>query len=42
MRQHLAVKENRFADALKILEINLSKYPDHIDSLYLAAVSSRY
>ena len=38
----LALKENRFADALKILEINLSKYPDHIDSLYLAAVSSRY
>ena len=38
----LAVKENRFADALKILEINLSRYPDHIDSLYLAAVSARY
>ena len=38
----LAVKENRFADALKILELNLSRYPDHIDSLYLAAVSSRY
>lgn len=37
-----AVKESRFADALKILEINLSKYPDHIDSLYLAAVSARY
>ena len=37
-----AVKENRFADALKILELNLSRYPDHIDSLYLAAVSSRY
>ena len=38
----IALKENRFADALNILEINLSKYPDHIDSLYLAAVSSRY
>ena len=38
----LAVKENRFADALKILELNLSRYPDHIDSLYLAAVSARY
>jgi tetratricopeptide (TPR) repeat protein len=38
----LAVKENRFADALEILEINLSRYPDHIDSLYLAAVSARY
>ena len=38
----LAVKENRFADALKTLEINLSRHPDHIDSLYLAAVSARY
>ena len=38
----LAVKENRFSEALNILEIILSKYPDHIDSLYLAAVSSRY
>jgi uncharacterized protein HemY len=38
----LAVKEKRFADALRILEINISKYPDHIDSLYLAAVSARY
>ena len=38
----IAVKENRFSEALNILEINLSKYPDHIDSLYLAAVSSRY
>ena len=38
----LAVKESRFADALKTLKINLSRYPDHIDSLYLAAVSARY
>ena len=38
----LAVKENRFSDALKILEIILKDNPDHIDSLYLAAVSSRY
>ena len=38
----IALKENRFTDALKMLEINLSKYPDHIDSLYLAAVASRY
>ena len=38
----LAVKEQRFDDALKILEINLSRYPDHTDSLYLAAVSARY
>ena len=38
----LAVKENRFSDALNLLEINISKYPDHIDSLYLAAVSARH
>ena len=38
----LAVKENRFLDALNLLEINISKYPDHIDSLYLAAVSARH
>ena len=38
----LAVKEQRFYDALKILEINLSRYPNHTDSLYLAAVSARY
>ena len=38
----LALKKNKFADSLKILEINLSKYPDHIDSLYLAAVASRH
>ena len=38
----LAVKESRFADALETLKINLSRYPDHIDSLYLAAVSARY
>ena len=38
----LAVKEKRFLDALNLLEINISKYPDHIDSLYLAAVSARY
>jgi len=39
---NLAVKENRFHDAIKLLEIILSKYPNHIDCLYLAAVSSRY
>ena len=28
-----AVKENRFADALHLLEISLSDHPDHIDSI---------
>ena len=28
-----AVKENRFQDALKVLEISLTEHPDHIDSL---------
>ena len=37
-----AVKENRFQDALKVLEISLTEHPDHIDSLYLAGVCSRY
>ena len=36
------VKENRFDAALKLLEIILSNNADHIDALYLAAVSSRY
>ena len=38
----LAVKENRFNQALKLLEIILNDNPDHIDTLYLASVSSRY
>ena len=38
----LAIKENRFAAALTYLKSNLKENPDHIDSLYLAAVSSRY
>jgi len=38
----LAVKENRFLDAIRVLDISLKKHPDHIDCLYLAAVSSRY
>ena len=38
----LAVKENRFDQALKLLEIILKDNPDHIDTLYLASVSSRY
>ena len=37
-----AVKENRFADALHLLEISLSDHPDNIDALYLSAVSCRY
>ena len=38
----LAIKENRFSDAIKILEIALNKHPNHIDCLYLSAVSCRY
>ena len=37
-----AVKETRFVEALRLLKLNLEKDPNHIDSLYLAAVSSRY
>ena len=37
-----AVKENRFNDALNLLKISLTKYPEHIDALYLSAVSCRY
>ena len=37
-----AVKDNRFQDALTLFEIILKDHPDHIDSLYLASVSSRY
>ena len=37
-----AVKEARFIEALRLLKLNLEKDPNHIDSLYLAAVSSRY
>ena len=37
-----AVKENRFQDALDLFEIILKDDPEHIDSLYLASVSSRY
>ena len=37
-----AVKETRFIEALRLLKLNLEKDPNHIDSLYLAAVSSRY
>ena len=37
-----AVKESRFKDALGLLEIILEGQPENIDSLYLAAVCSRY
>jgi tetratricopeptide (TPR) repeat protein len=37
-----AVKENRFQDALDLFAIILKDDPEHIDSLYLASVSSRY
>ena len=37
-----AIKDARFVEALNLLESNLIKDPKHIDSLYLAAVSSRY
>ena len=37
-----AVKDSRFIEALSLLESNLAKDPNHIDSLYLAAVCSRY
>ena len=37
-----AVKNGSFEHALSLLKIILKEHPDHIDSLYLAAVSSRY
>ena len=37
-----SVKDNRFDEALGLLESNLAKDPNHINSLYLAAVCSRY
>ena len=37
-----ALKESRFADALRLLEINLIDHPNNIDALYLSAVSCRY
>ena len=39
---HKAVKEYRFDEALKLLKSNLFSDPDHRDSLYLAAVCTRY
>ena len=37
-----AVREAKFVEALRLLKFNLAEDPDHIDSLYLSAVSSRY
>ena len=37
-----AVKDSRFIEALSLLESNLAKDPNHIDSLNLDAVCSRY
>jgi len=37
-----AVRDGSFEHALKLLKLILKEHPDHIDSLYLAAVSSRY
>ena len=37
-----AVKENRFEDAIKLLNVILKENPTNIDSLYLAAVSTRF
>ena len=39
---HKAVKEYRFEEALKLIKANLFSDPDHRDSLYLAAVCTRY
>ena len=37
-----ALKDAKFFEALRLLKLNLEKDPNHIESLYLAAVSSRY
>ncbi len=37
-----AVKDNRFEDAISLLRVILKENPSNIDSLYLAAVSTRY
>ena len=36
-----AVRDGSFEHALKLLKVILKEHPEHIDSLYLAAVSSR-
>ena len=37
-----AVKESRFEDAIRLLNVILKENPTNIDSLYLAAVSTRF
>ena len=37
-----AVREAKFIEALRLLKMNLAEDPNHLDSLYLSAVSSRY
>ena len=37
-----ALREGRFTESLRLLKSNLAEDPNHIDSLYLSAVSSRY
>ena len=37
-----AVKESRFEDAFNLLKVLLKENPDHIDILYLTAVSTRF
>jgi predicted translin family RNA/ssDNA-binding protein len=37
-----AVKESRFEDALNLLKVLLKEHPNHIDILYLSAVSTRF
>ena len=41
-RASKAIRDSRFVECLSFLESNLSKDPNHKDSLYLAAVCSRY
>ena len=41
-RASKAIRDSRFVEGLSFLESNLSKDPNHKDSLYLAAVCSRY
>ena len=41
-RASKAIRDSRFVEALSFLESNLAKDPYHIDSLYFAAVCSRY
>ena len=37
-----AVKESRFEDALNLLKVLLKENPNHVDILYLSAVSTRF